>query len=168
MTKYHKHHIVPRHMGGSDDPSNLILLTVEEHAEAHRLLWEQNGREQDYYAWKGLLGLLSKKDIINGLTSFPGEKNPFYGKKHTQESKKKMSEMKKGKYKGDKNPMFGKKRPDLSERNRKGHSLEARKKMSEKRQGRIWVKKEDNQTLIYEKDLQQYLALGWIRGRCRF
>lgn len=27
---YHKHHIVPRHMGGSDDSSNLIKLTIEE------------------------------------------------------------------------------------------------------------------------------------------
>ena len=32
----HKHHIIPRHMGGTDDPSNLIELTIEEHAEAHR------------------------------------------------------------------------------------------------------------------------------------
>jgi hypothetical protein len=42
----HKHHIVPRHMGGTDDPSNLIELTVEEHAEAHRKLWEQYGTYQ--------------------------------------------------------------------------------------------------------------------------
>lgn len=40
----HKHHIIPRHMGGTDDPSNLVELTVEKHAEAHRQLYEQYGK----------------------------------------------------------------------------------------------------------------------------
>lgn len=56
MTIYHKHHIIPRHAGGTDDSNNLVLLTVEEHAEAHRLLYEEHGRLQDFYAWKGLAG----------------------------------------------------------------------------------------------------------------
>lgn len=40
----HKHHIIPKHAGGSDDPSNIVVLTVEEHAEAHRKLYEKHGR----------------------------------------------------------------------------------------------------------------------------
>lgn len=40
----HIHHIIPKHMGGSDDPANLTELSVEEHAEAHRLLYEQHGQ----------------------------------------------------------------------------------------------------------------------------
>jgi hypothetical protein len=32
------HHIIPRCLGGTDDPSNLIELTYDEHVEAHRLL----------------------------------------------------------------------------------------------------------------------------------
>jgi hypothetical protein len=32
------HHIIPRSHGGSDDPSNLVLLTVREHVIAHWLL----------------------------------------------------------------------------------------------------------------------------------
>ena len=37
--------------------------------------------------------------------SLKGEKNPFFGKKHTEETRKKLSEMKKG----EKNPLYGKK-----------------------------------------------------------
>lgn len=54
---YHWHHIVPRHAGGTDDPSNLIRLTIEQHAEAHRILWEEHGRLEDKRAWLGLAGL---------------------------------------------------------------------------------------------------------------
>lgn len=53
----HKHHIVPRYLGGTDDPSNLVELTVEQHAEAHRVLYEQHGNWQDYVAWQGLIKL---------------------------------------------------------------------------------------------------------------
>lgn len=62
MNIYHKHHIVPRHMGGSDDPSNLIELTVKEHAQAHKELYEQYGCWQDYVAWKALSGQISYSD----------------------------------------------------------------------------------------------------------
>lgn len=64
MTTYHKHHIIPRHMGGSDDPSNIIELTIEEHANAHKQLYEQYGHKEDYLAWKGLSGKLGKEEIL--------------------------------------------------------------------------------------------------------
>ncbi len=53
-----------------------------------------------------------------------GENNPFYGKKHTEEFKKKMSENKKGTFKGEKNPFYGKKH---TEENIKMFSETARK-----------------------------------------
>ena len=104
----HKHHIIPRHMGGSDDPSNLIELTVEEHAEAHRKLWEQYGNIKDYCAWKGLEGTIGKEEIVRLLM------DPT-GRVHTEETKKKMSEAHKGKPK---------------------HTPESKEKISEARKGK--------------------------------
>ncbi len=96
----HKHHIIPRHAGGSDDSSNLIELTIEEHAEAHRLLYEQYGREEDRLAWKGLAGLIGKDEMVRAKASLnssrPGDLNPFYGKKHTDTTKQKISKKNKG------------------------------------------------------------------------
>ena len=60
----HKHHIIPKHMGGTNDPSNIVELTIEEHAEAHRKLFEEHGHWQDEFAWKGLSGQLGNKEKI--------------------------------------------------------------------------------------------------------
>ena len=56
-------------MGGTDEPSNLIELTVEEHAEAHRLLWEKYNMKQDWLAWQGLSGYIGKEEIIKQYCS---------------------------------------------------------------------------------------------------
>jgi hypothetical protein len=69
MTIYHYHHITPKHAGGSDDPNNLIKMTVEEHAEAHKNLYDQYGRPQDFAAWKGLSGMIDKSEIIRYIQS---------------------------------------------------------------------------------------------------
>jgi len=60
----HIHHILPKYLGGSDDPINLIELTVEEHAEAHRLLYEQHGNWQDYCAWQALSGRIGQEEAL--------------------------------------------------------------------------------------------------------
>jgi len=70
----HKHHIIPKHMGGTDDPNNLIELTPEEHAEAHRKLHEEHGHWQDYVAWQGLAKLATKEEHVKMLLSEAGKK----------------------------------------------------------------------------------------------
>jgi len=61
-------------MGGTDDPSNLVELTPEEHAEAHRKLYEEHGQWQDYVAWQGLAKLASKEEHVHMLLSKAGKK----------------------------------------------------------------------------------------------
>ncbi len=105
----HAHHIIPRHMGGTDDPSNLIELTIEEHAEAHRILFEQHGNIRDKIAWLCLAGrgkeaepyrIKLANDGFQKFLSDPQKSTKWKekiaksitGKKRTEESIKKQSE----------------------------------------------------------------------------
>ena len=105
----HKHHIIPKHIGGTDDPSNLIELTIPEHAEAHRKLYEEYGRWQDKIAWKTLSDSLSFAEATKQaqIMANSGKKtgrrleatlenrlkasDAWRGSFHTEESKKRMS-----------------------------------------------------------------------------
>lgn len=56
-----------------------------------------------------------------------GEKNNFFGKKHSDETKEKISKKNKGKMAGDKNPMYGKHR-----------TKQEKEKLSKIRKGTHW------------------------------
>lgn len=85
-TMKHIHHIIPKHMGGTDDPSNLIELTVEEHAEAHRILYEEHGYQADFMAWQMLKGQMGKDEAMFMARSIGGKKTM------SEESKAKLRE----------------------------------------------------------------------------
>jgi hypothetical protein len=51
-------------MGGTDDPSNIVELTIEEHVEAHWELYRKYGDEFDRIAAIGLEGLIDRKEIV--------------------------------------------------------------------------------------------------------
>lgn len=51
---YHRHHIIPKHMGGDDSKENLVYLTPEEHAQAHLELYEKYGKYEDAQAFNTL------------------------------------------------------------------------------------------------------------------
>lgn len=48
---FHRHHIIPRHMGGDDSAENLVYLTPSEHAQAHLELYEKYGKAADAQAY---------------------------------------------------------------------------------------------------------------------
>lgn len=68
----HIHHIIPKHMGGTDDPNNLIELTIEEHAQAHFNLWKNFRCIEDKIAWECLSGrnLSEEERIILSKSGF--------------------------------------------------------------------------------------------------
>ena len=90
----HKHHIIPRHAGGTDDPSNIVYLTVKQHAEAHKKLFKKYGRWQDKLAYEGLSGQIGKEEIIQEI--YKNRKNRT-GAILSEETKQKISMTKKGK-----------------------------------------------------------------------
>jgi hypothetical protein len=50
----HKHHIIPRYMGGTDVAENLVEITVTQHAMYHFCNYQLWGNEQDKIAWRML------------------------------------------------------------------------------------------------------------------
>ena len=170
MTYKHKHHIIPKHMGGTDDKENLIELTPKQHALAHKKLYEKYGKWQDLFAYKALSGRLKNEDIhrekarmanlgnknasgmkhtTDGLKRI-GEYNMVaklgntyrLGKTHTTKSKKQIS----NKLKGNSNKL-GKTGYTLSE--------ETKKKMSAARTG--------DQNPAKRKDVREKLRLAALR-----
>ena len=130
-------------MGGTDDPSNLIELSVEEHAEAHRKLYEEHGCWEDRVAYQALGGIIGKEEIISQVLSESGKRGGAKGKgrvawnkgkklgpneklreynKTRVYSEEQKERMRAGGVNAGKKTK-GRKRPDLAERNKKRKGL---------------------------------------------
>ena len=137
-TIYHTHHIVPRHMGGTDDSSNLIRISVEEHAEAHKILYEKYGHEEDKLAWLGLSGILSKQEHVKEMSKLAGNKSV---------------KMKVGIH-----------NPDLIHLKSLG-GKKAIKKMKNWTKKSRWMNNGIIDTRVSLEEVNQYKSLGWSLGR---
>ena len=94
----HRHHIIPKHMDGDDSAHNLITLTVSEHADAHKKLYELYGKREDYIAWKALSGQINTADIQFEKSRLGGKiaSQMNIGSRRTNEQKANMSKSKLG------------------------------------------------------------------------
>jgi hypothetical protein len=110
--EYHeRHHITPRCINGGDETENLIDLFAREHFIAHKLLAQENPDTKGLvYAWACMAWIKNKntdgryettpKEYEEAKKMFAkmlsetrsGENGPFYGKTHTEDTKKKISE----------------------------------------------------------------------------
>lgn len=112
------HHIVPRCMGGDDSNDNLVKLTARQHYLAHWLLYKMYRTTSLVHAWhcmsrigtgqadrtvnSHLFEYCKKHRATHLSKQYSGEGNNFYGKTHTEETKRRLSEIHAGKvYKTD-------------------------------------------------------------------
>lgn len=106
------HHIIPRCMGGDDRESNLVELTAREHYIAHKLLFKIHRTTKLAHAWFSMFRVSDGqqrnfnsrmydecRNARSQLLSkeMKGEGNHFYGRKHTETTKRKISEAHTGK-----------------------------------------------------------------------
>ena len=112
------HHIQPRSLGGTDDIHNLVELTAREHFICHWLLVKMTTGE-DHYKMLNALRMMraenpGQKRYKTKITSrvyesikqeyaklqserIRGEKNPMWGKTHTEEARQAIREKNTGK-----------------------------------------------------------------------
>lgn len=94
----HKHHIIPKHMGGTDNPNNIVEVSVLKHAKLHEQLYNEFHMWQDYVAWQGLLKNIDNQTIIKMKQSLGGQLGgkKRKGSKFSLEHKEKLSKAKLG------------------------------------------------------------------------
>ena len=116
---YESHHILPKSLGGTNDKSNLILLTPREHYIAHWLLYKihtgVHKARMAYAFFKMSQCNPNQHRVFNSslynyrknimIIACSGTNNPNYGKSaHSLESRQQMSIAKQG----TNNPQYGK------------------------------------------------------------
>lgn len=102
-----KHRILPGCMGGKYTKDNVVRLTGREHYIAHALLWKAHRTSKFAHAWFMMCRVseqqerhitarqydAAKNAHIDVLKrDYSGKNNPFYGKTHSDETRKLLSE----------------------------------------------------------------------------
>ena len=128
-----KHHILPKSLGGLNIKENIVRLTIREHLLAHRLLPHfLTGLEKAkmYHAYHRMVNGRQGKYVKMSLSTILEAKKNYsearkvmrMGTKHSEETKRKISESNKGKIisqearqkisKSNTGKLVGKKKPD--------------------------------------------------------
>ncbi len=127
---YENHHIIPTSIGGGDEPSNLILLTPEEHYICHSLLLDfTSGTDRDsmLYAWNCINGMTKSGKDVDGEN--------VIGSKRYGELKREFAKEASIRFSGENNPRYGKNKGEDNGMFGKTHSQETKNKLSEKKKG---------------------------------
>ena len=107
------HHIIPRSFGGKNTKENIVVLTPKEHYIVHLLLTKiYTGFKREKMV-RAFMRMCKGNDPVRRIVTsrtysklreeyskivsrqVSGKNHPFYGKKHSEETKQKMSQLRK-------------------------------------------------------------------------
>jgi hypothetical protein len=174
------HHIIPRCLNGNNCEENLVILTAREHFIAHLLLckiypkhkglrlalWMMTNvkyKNQERYSPNSRLYEMIRLEYSE---SIKGVNNPNYNKKHSDETKKKMSQKAKERT-GEKNNFHGKTHSvETREKIKKtitgfNHSEETKRKMMEDRKGKVSGRKGKINSAEHNQKASESLKKSW-------
>ena len=169
------HHIIPKSEGGTNDKDNLVRLSAKEHYIAHLLLAKIYNDSKMWCALNRMIhgndfkkynhissrsySVLKKNFAIQNSKMFKGKKrpecarygihNPMYGKHHSEETKRKISEA----MMGNKN-LLG-----------KHHSDKTRMKISEAHKGKPPSNKGKQMSEEQKRKISEALKAYWEKRR---
>jgi hypothetical protein len=140
----HLHHIIPKHMGGSEEPDNLVRLYIKEHAQAHFDLWKKFGHIEDKIAWECLSGRkLSEEERI--ILAKSGFKKFLLDENKVSEWKTKISTTLTGKVQSEKTKL------------KRSESLKLAYKEGRKK---VVINPDDARQKYYNNNMSQKMAEG--------
>lgn len=94
------HHIIPKCLGGSNDPENLVVLTAREHFICHWLLTKMvDSKKEKYQLWNAFSCMLYRKTSSQDRYKV--------NSKIFQNIKQAGSKIKSERWTGENNPMYG-------------------------------------------------------------
>ena len=138
-------------MGGTDDETNIVELTIEEHAEAHRRLWEEYGNEYDRIAWLGLSSKIGREEILFSVFSEAGKR----GSTTCREN---------GSQKGERNSQYGRPRSD-STKDKISSTNKLKGIVPPSQKGTIWINDGVHIKKIKKEEFDYWSSLGYNKGR---
>jgi hypothetical protein len=142
-TPRHNHHIIPVYEGGSDDPSNLVSLSVIQHAMWHFAEWKRKGQDEDRIAWQGLSKIIGREEVIRQASAVGGSRSK--GREISVATREKIGNKLRGKKRGKKGP----------------RSQEVKEKIAATKRGKKWYVNEQGEASTFESNPGE----GWTPGR---
>lgn len=130
---------------------------------------------EDYYNFSGggsgwSASIWSNPDSCKEMSErFTGEGNPFYGKKHSEETKSKISDSKKDPSEETRKKLRdavlnAKVPPRKGKPFKKDALMILSKKSSAFHKGRVLIYRDEVSKRVLPEELDKYLAEGWLRG----
>lgn len=118
----------------------------------------KKGEKNPFYGKKHTI---ETKESLRDSTigKYSGEKNPFYGKKHTEKTRKHLSKKLTEYHETNDNPFYGKKHTKSSRRKMSKFQKEFHKNLSEEEKNRRREMASKNQKRLMENDLHAYTEM---------